>query len=335
MLIGQPLPAEFLADDLPVSLDAALLQRDVPVGLPSDLLTQRPDIRSAEQLLIANNANIGAARAAMFPRFALTASFGSASTDLSQMLSAPNRTWSVIPGVSLPIFDAGRTQANIGVSQANRDIAIAQYEKSIQTAFREVADALTSRSALADQVSALIAQKDSEAARYKLVDARYKGGVSNSLELLDAERSLFAIQQQVIQTRLLSWQTEVNLYKALGGRLDGCRSQALGPVNTINCPANTGQRPSLLLESRTTDRAGLRWQTRVERLGAQPSATSRRTVRAVVGRVEQSHESSGTTSSDTDQRPNTDRPETTAGRGPEAALPVDRACHQFAIQRLP
>jgi outer membrane protein, multidrug efflux system len=218
LLIGQALPAEFVSDQLPgASLDSAMLARDVPVGLPSDLLTQRPDIRSAEQLLIANNANIGAARAALFPRFALTTSFGSASSDLSQMLSAPNRTWSIIPGVSLPIFDSGRNQANLEVSKVNRDIAVAQYEKSIQTAFREVADALTSRTALADQVTALRAQQSSETARLKLVDARYKGGVSNSLELLDAQRSLFAVQQQVIQTQLLSWQTEVNLYKALGG----------------------------------------------------------------------------------------------------------------------
>ncbi len=218
LLIGQPLPAEFVTEQLSgASLDAALLARDVPVGLPSDLLTQRPDIRSAEQVLIANNANIGAARAALFPRFALTTSFGSASSDLSQMLSAPNRTWSVVPGVSLPIFDFGRNQANVEVSKVNRDIAVAQYEKSIQTAFREVADALTSRTALADQVGALRAQQTAETARLRLVDARYRGGVSNSLELLDAQRSLFAVQQQVIQTQLLSWQTEVNLYKALGG----------------------------------------------------------------------------------------------------------------------
>ena len=218
LLIGQSLPAEFVSENLSgASLSANMLERNVPVGLPSDLLTQRPDIRSAEQLLIANNANIGAARAAMFPRIALTASFGSASTDLSQMLSAPNRTWSVIPGVSLPIFDSGRNQANFEVSKVNRDIALAQYEKSIQTAFREVADALTSRSTLTEQVNALRAQQSAETARLKLVDVRYKGGVSNSLELLDAQRSLFAVQQQVIQTQLLSWQTEVNLYKALGG----------------------------------------------------------------------------------------------------------------------
>lgn len=218
LLIGEPLPAEYVAESLPgPALGASLMLAEVPAGLPSDLLAQRPDILSAEQQLISANANIGAARAALLPRISLTATFGSASSNLTELVSAPSRFWNFTPGVVLPIFDSGRGQANVQVSQANRDIAVAQYEKSIQTAFREVADALTSRTSLLSQIDALQAQQKAEAARVKLVETRYKGGIGTSLDLLDAERSLFGVQQSVIQARLLVLQSQVNLYKALGG----------------------------------------------------------------------------------------------------------------------
>lgn len=218
LLVGQALPSELGGEPMKdASLGAPLLMTEVPVGLPSDLLVHRPDILAAEQQLVAANANIGAARAALFPRISLTGVFGAASSNLEDLLSARSRFWNVAPAVTLPIFDSGRNKANVEVSQVTRDIAVAQYEKSIQTAFREVADALASRGTLAAQIQALRAQEDAEAARVKLVEARYKGGIGTSLDLLDAQRSLFAVQQSVIQVRLLGLQAQVNLYKALGG----------------------------------------------------------------------------------------------------------------------
>jgi multidrug efflux system outer membrane protein len=227
LLVGQPLPA-----DLPPASGrfAERALADVPVGLPSDLLASRPDIRSAEQQLVAANANIGAARAQMFPRISLTGSLGTASNDLESLFSLKSRAWTFVPGVSLPIFDAGRNQANYEVSQVNRDIAVAQYEKAIQVAFREVADALAGRATLGEQLKALDAQAQAEAARLKLTEARIRGGVGTSLELLDAQRSLFTVQQSVIQLQLQQLQNQVNLYKALGGGWKDGKPVALAPV---------------------------------------------------------------------------------------------------------
>jgi multidrug efflux system outer membrane protein len=189
----------------------------VPAGLPSDLLTRRPDIRQAEQQLIAANASIGAARAAFFPRISLTASAGSASSELSGLFKNGSWGWTLAPQALLPIFDAGRNQANLDSSNAGRDIAVAQYEKAIQTAFREVADALAGRATFDEQVQALQAQADAEADRFRLADLRYSNGAASYLELLDAQRSLFGVQQAVAQTRLAFLQNQVSLYKALGG----------------------------------------------------------------------------------------------------------------------
>jgi multidrug efflux system outer membrane protein len=187
-------------------------------GLPSDLLLQRPDIRSAEQQLLAANANIGVARANFFPRITLTASLGRVSTDLEGLLgSAGSGAWSFAPSITLPIFDAGRNQANLQAAQAARAIAVAQYEKAIQSAFREVADALASRSTLDEQLAAMRAQAQAEHARLALVELRYRNGVASHLDLLDAQRSLFAIEQGLAQARLAQRAAEVQLYKALGG----------------------------------------------------------------------------------------------------------------------
>jgi len=191
--------------------------RDVPAGLPSDLLTRRPDIRQAEQQLIAANASIGAARAAFFPRIALTASAGSASNELAGLFKDGSWGWTLAPQALLPIFDAGRNQANLDSSNAGRDIAVAQYEKAIQTAFREVADALAGRATLDEQLQAQQAQLEAEADRFRLADLRYRNGIASYLELLDAQRSLFAVQQGVAQTRLAYLQNQVMLYKSLGG----------------------------------------------------------------------------------------------------------------------
>lgn len=218
LLLGQPLTGE-LATALPAgqALADAPLMVDVPAGLPSDLLTKRPDIRQAEQQLLAANANIGAARAAFFPNITLTASAGSVSNHLSGLFESGTYGWTLAPQLFLPLFDAGRNRAGLDSANAGRDIAVAQYEKAIQTAFREVADALAGRATLGEQLRAQQAQANAEATRFKLSDLRYQNGIASQLDLLDAQRSLFSARQAVVQTRLLQLQNQVTLYKTLGG----------------------------------------------------------------------------------------------------------------------
>ncbi|MBK7508922.1 MAG: efflux transporter outer membrane subunit [Comamonadaceae bacterium] len=220
LLVGQPLPPALLVRPPPGAATqgrAGAIFTEVPAGLPSDLLTRRPDIRQAEQQLIAANANIGAARAAFFPRITLTAAYGTASTGLTNLFE--NGFWggTLAGQVLQPIFDAGRNEANLASSQAGRDIAVAQYEKAIQTAFREVADALAGRATLGAQLAAQQAQVDAETDRFRLADLRYRNGVSSYLEVLDSQRSLFLLQQALAQVRLAYWQNQVTLYKVLGG----------------------------------------------------------------------------------------------------------------------
>ncbi|MFM7571081.1 MAG: efflux transporter outer membrane subunit, partial [Betaproteobacteria bacterium] len=189
----------------------------IPAGLPSDLLTARPDIRAAEQQLIAASANIEAARAAFLPRISLTAAFGSVSRDLAGLFAGGSWGFTVAPALLQPIFDGGRNQSNLRATQAAREVALAQYERAIQTAFREVADALASRATLAEQLQAQDGVAEAEAARLELARLRYENGISSYLDLLDAQRSLFAARQAVIQTRLQLLQNQVLLYRALGG----------------------------------------------------------------------------------------------------------------------
>jgi NodT family efflux transporter outer membrane factor (OMF) lipoprotein len=211
LLIGQPLPA-----DLPAAPPLeALGLAELPAGLPSEVLLQRPDIRQAEQQLIAANANIGAARAAFFPRISLTASLGTASTQLSGLFE--NTAWSFGGQLLQPLFDAGRNQANLEAAQAARAIAVAQYEKSIQVAFREVADALAGRATLGEQLAAQQAQAAAEARRASLADLLLRGGAASQLDRLDAERSLLAARQAVVQLQLARLQNAVLLYRVLGG----------------------------------------------------------------------------------------------------------------------
>jgi multidrug efflux system outer membrane protein len=214
LLLGQSMPV-----DLPQGLSIASqkLINDLPVGVPSVVLTRRPDVRQAEQQLIAANANIGAARAAFFPRITLTGSAGSASTQLSGLFKGGSAAWSYMPQLLLPIFDAGRNQANLDAANASRDIAIAQYEKAIQTAFREVSDSLAGRATLGEQVRAQEAQANAEAARFRLADLRYRNGAASYLDVLDAQRSLYTAQLAVVQAQALQVQNEVTLYKVLGG----------------------------------------------------------------------------------------------------------------------
>lgn len=214
LLLGQPLPA-----DLPsaAAFDAKAGLPELPVGLPSEVLVRRPDVRQAEQQLIAANANIGAARAAFFPRITLTGSAGQASGHLSDLFKSGHSAWSFAPQLIQPLFDAGRNQGNLDLARANRDIAVAQYERAIQAAFREVADALAGRATLGEQLGAQARQLEAEQQRSRLAELRYRNGASSYLELLDAQRSLFAAQQALLQLQAQSAQNSVTLYKVLGG----------------------------------------------------------------------------------------------------------------------
>ncbi|HAT29671.1 MAG TPA: multidrug transporter [Janthinobacterium sp.] len=200
--------------------DAALAAFDaLPAGLPSDLLTRRPDIRGAELRLKAANANIGAARAAFFPRISLTAALGSTSNAFSGLFHSGTGSWSFAPQLSLPIFDAGRNRANLSLSETRKNLAVADYEKTIQVAFREVADALAARSYLGQQVTAQRAVQEAQAARLQLLRLRYENGISSTLDVLDAQRELFSAQQALVQARLLRVSGAIDLYRALGGGL--------------------------------------------------------------------------------------------------------------------
>ena len=218
LLLGAPLPPSVMTTASASSpLDSVKGMPELPVGLPSDLLTERPDIRQAEQTLIGANANIGAARAAFFPRITLTAQAGSVSNELSGLFKSGTTAFTLAPQLTLPIFDAGANRANLEASRASRDIAVAQYEKSIQSAFREVADALAGRETLGEQLRAQRAQAEAEGVRFKLSDLRYRNGIASALDLLDSQRSLFSAQQLAVQARLLQLQNQVTLYKVLGG----------------------------------------------------------------------------------------------------------------------
>ncbi len=216
LLLGQALPDSARAQLTSASL-GTLRFAELPAGLPSELLTRRPDIRQAEQLLIASNANIGAARAAFFPRISLTTGVGTASSELAGLFKDGSWGWTLAPQLVLPIFDAGRNQANLDTAQAARGIAVAQYEKAIQSAFREVADALAGRQTLALQLQASQALLQAESERSRLTRLRFDNGAASQLDWLDAQRSLFAAQQALVQARTAYLQNQVTFYKVLGG----------------------------------------------------------------------------------------------------------------------
>jgi multidrug efflux system outer membrane protein len=215
LLVGQPLgagPWPAAGTDTPVTQATEL-----SAGLPSDVLLARPDVLQAERTLQAANANIGAARAAFFPRISLTASAGTASNELDGLFRSGSGLWSFMPQVSLPIFDAGRNQANLKIAQVDRDIAVAQYEKAIQSAFRDVADALAQRATIGQQVESqqrLVAQTQDA---LRLAEARFRQGLDDRLATLDAQRTLYGAEQGLINARLAQQVNRVTLYKALGG----------------------------------------------------------------------------------------------------------------------
>ena len=213
LLVGAPLPAELL----PAPLGAEVTLQELAPGLPSESLLRRPDIISAEHRLKAANANIGAARAAFFPRIALTGSVGVGSDQLSGLFKSGSDTWSFAPQITVPIFDAGRNRANLKVSKVEREIAVAEYEKAILTAFREVADALAEHGTITELLAAQesLTAATAESSRLSLV--RYDKGVDSYLSVQDAERNLFVAQQNLISARLSRLTNLVTLYKVLGG----------------------------------------------------------------------------------------------------------------------
>lgn len=191
--------------------------KEISPGLPSELLYNRPDVIAAEHRLKAANANIGAARAAFFPRITLTGAYGTTSSELNNLFSPGTKIWTYFPNITLPIFDWGRNMSDLGLAKARQNLAITEYEHTIQVAFREVADALANRTWLAKQIivqnKALASQKE----RTHLAWARYKVGSSPYLEVLDAERDKFAAEQSLVQTRYELLASQINLYVALGG----------------------------------------------------------------------------------------------------------------------
>lgn len=215
LLVGQPA----LTRDLPVGkrLTEQGVVADLNVELPSEVILKRPDVIAAEQRLLGANANIGVARAAFLPRVTLLGSFGSAARSLSGLFDDNTGAWSFSPTLSMPLFDWGRTSNNLDVAEARKVIAVAEYEKTIQQAFREIADLLVAREQLAKQLTALEAAEKAQTERLRLADARYQAGIANYLEVLDAQRETYSAQQASIQVRRTLLGTAANLYKALGG----------------------------------------------------------------------------------------------------------------------
>jgi multidrug efflux system outer membrane protein len=218
LLVGQSLPDAWLqAGVAKAQTWQPVLWPELPVGLPSEVLLARPDVAQAELQLQAANANIGAARAAFFPKITLTNTLGRASNDLAQLFQSGALGWSFGAQILQPLFDAGRNDSNLKIAQAGRAIAQAQYEKTVQTAFREVSDGLASRAALQAQWNAQTTQTQAEADRSRLAQLRYSQGASSYLDVLDAERALFTAQQALILVQAQHAQNTVALYRALGG----------------------------------------------------------------------------------------------------------------------
>ncbi|KFO67828.1 multidrug transporter [Smithella sp. SCADC] len=215
LLVGSPLPQELL----PLDLKNVMPPKEISADLSSEVLLQRPDVLAAEHQLKATNANIGAARAAFFPRIALTASAGTASADLSGLFKSGSGAWTFAPQIVMPIFDA-RTWYAYDVTKVEKEMSIAEYEKAIQSAFREVADALAERRAVNQRLTAQQSLVDASAATYRLSEARYTKGIDSYLPVLDAQRSLYGAEQGLITLRLARINNFITLYKSLGGGKD-------------------------------------------------------------------------------------------------------------------
>jgi multidrug efflux system outer membrane protein len=215
LLVGEPLPPAL--ESAEKSIESQLFAQELPAGLPADLLERRPDIRAAEHALLARNADIGAARAAFFPRITLTGSYGQAHSDLNGLFDTSQRVWSFAPQITLPIFSGGANVANLDLANVRKRIEIARYEQAIQSAFREVSDALVARRTLTQQLTAQEALTRAASESYRLSDMRYRAGVESYLNTLIAQRDLYQAQQALIDLRLAQASNTISLYKALGG----------------------------------------------------------------------------------------------------------------------
>lgn len=216
LLAGTTLPATDLPEGFPT---ASATIENLPADIASDVLLRRPDIASAEHQLLSANANIGAARAAFFPNISLTAAFGSLSLGLSNLFGSGSSFWSVAPTASLPIFDFGKNKGNLAYAKATYDAMLATYEKSVQTGFREVADALARRGTMGQQLEAQTSQRDAARVAYTLSEARFRAGVDGFLTTLDSQRALSNAEQSLLTTRLTRASNMVELYRAMGGGL--------------------------------------------------------------------------------------------------------------------
>lgn len=214
LLVGEPVDPALLPQKLTAGVTGLTA---LPSGLPSEVLLRRPDVLQAEHTLRAQNANIGAARAAFFPSINLTGFLGSASTELSGLFDSGTRAWTVNPVINIPIFQGGKLRANLASAKADQQIALAQYEKSIQSGFRDVADALALTKTLAEQRQAQEALVEAAGRADQLSTARYKAGRDSYLNQLDAQRTLYGAQQGLVTTRLSEQTNRVTLYKVLGG----------------------------------------------------------------------------------------------------------------------
>lgn len=216
LLTGKPVPELLLESKSLAQLKAVSLDK-LDAGVDSSVLQFRPDIIAAERQLQAANANIGVARAAFYPSITIGASAGSKGSTISDLFSSGTGQWSFIPKINLPIFDRGVNNANLKIAQADEKIALAQYEKSIQSAFREVADALIEREALAKQIKDQTDLVSTTQHSLKLATERYNQGLDDHMNVLDAQRSLYSAQQRLIQLKLAQNQNHILLYKSLGG----------------------------------------------------------------------------------------------------------------------
>ena len=239
LLVGKPI------DLPPVSepLDEHRMLAELRAGLPSDLLTQRPDIVAAEHRLRAAHASIGAARAAFFPRVALTGAYGTISPELGNLFAPGTRAWIFAPSISLPLFEGGKLRSNLDLAETRRDLAVAGYEKAVQSAFRDVSDALSARKWLAEQLDIAQAALTAQTERARLSQLRFDAGASTFLEVLDAQRDLLAAQQQLVQVRRALLSSRVGLYAALGGGTQAVESasEPQPPLSPTPSPRVSGE----------------------------------------------------------------------------------------------
>ena len=224
LLVGQTVPNELLPKQ---RLTRVTNASALTSGLPSDLLNNRPDVKSAEYQLSAAGANIGAAKARLFPTISLTGSAGYASTDLSDLFKSGAFVWALGPSLDIPIFDWGTRRANVKISETDQQIALSDYEKSIQSAFREVNDALAVRQNIGDRLTAQRRLVDATNTTYKLSNARFRAGIDSFLTVLDAQRGSYAAEQGLLLLEQANLNNQVELYKTLGGGVKTTSEQSI------------------------------------------------------------------------------------------------------------